>query len=156
MSRLYVDLSPNFLTFSPFCTEHFVLILNGENGLWFLLFFLKLKVDSGKGNPNQSAKKGTVKKSIENWPYYSSHIILNHIFCCSIWAFLLDRCQKRLEVIIIDRKAFFEAESFPSVQVSPHQFMLLHTLKISSLRRFRVVYSLFDIKCSFIMFLKVT
>jgi len=35
----------------------------------------------------------------------------------SIWAFLLDRCQKRLEVIIIDRKAFFEAESFPSVQV---------------------------------------
>ena len=137
-------------------TKHFVLVLNGEfweNGLFFLKLKVFVKSWWRKRKPQTICKKGhSVKKSIENWPYYSSHIILNHIFCCSIWAFLLDRCQKRLEVIIIDRKAFFEAESFPSVQVSPHQFILLHTMKISSLKRFRAVYSLFDIKCSFIMF----
>ena len=67
---LYLVLSPNFLTFFPFCTKHFVLILNGEfweNGLWFLLFFLKLKVFVKswwrKRKPQTICKKGhSVKK----------------------------------------------------------------------------------------------
>ena len=41
----------------------------------------------------------------------------------SVWAVLLDRCQKRLEVVIIDRSAFTSpgesraAKTFPLVQV---------------------------------------
>lgn len=41
------------------------------------------------------------------------------MFAFRIWAWLLDRCQKRLEIVVIDQAAFFlrPSKSFPLLQV---------------------------------------